>query len=484
MRSALPPGTAQAALRYFDPQPSPYLQDPVVYIGERLNEFIWSKQIEICESVRDNKYTAVEACHGPGKSFIASRIAAWWLDPEVHPLGSAFVLTTAPSWHQVQAILWREIRRAHRKAKLPGRITLECMWYMGEGKSSEELIAIGRKPQDYDEDSFQGIHARYVLALLDEACGIPIPLWNAVMSIVTNDDSRVLAIGNPDDPASEFHNKCLPGSLYNVINISAWDTPNFTGEYVPEDVAASLTSQGWVEERAIEWGEESNLFLSKVHAKWPDTSDESVISPAMIAEAHATDLPGLVHGRYGIDVSRMGEDKTVIYHNRGGQIRRVDSWAKMDTMKSADRLYDHITRFYPIRIPAMVDSIGLGAGVYDRLRQRGCEVGAFQGSERALLPMKFNNKRSEAWWTMRKLMEQGLIDLDPEDDQLASELQQPKWSTDPSGRIVVESKDDMKKRGLKSPNCADAAIYSTIVAQPILRSGDTDVSGDILTKAM
>ena len=479
----LPVGTADAALRYLDPKPNPYLLDPVVYINERLREFIWSKQIDICHSVRDNKYTAVKSCHGPGKSFIASRIAAWWLDPEVHPLGSAFVITTAPSWHQVQAILWREIRRAHRRAKLPGRITLECMWYMGEGRRDEELIAIGRKPQDYDEDSFQGIHARYVLALLDEACGIPIPLWNAIMSIVTNDESRVLAIGNPDDPASEFAKKCA-GTLFKVISIPAFETPNFTGEEIPEEVAASLTSQAWVEERAQEWGTESNLYISKVLAEFPDTSDENVITPAMVIQARGNDLPGLDHGRYGVDVARQGEDMTVVYRNRGGQIRIIDSWAKMDTMKSADRIHGHISRHAPSRVPAMIDTIGLGAGVFDRLRQMGDEVGSFQGSERALLPMKFNNRRSESWWHFRDLMEQGLIDIDPEDEQLADELQGPKWSVDLSGRICVESKEDMRKRGLKSPNRADAAIYSTISANPIFNMNKDSLAGDIMKRPL
>jgi len=480
----LPVGTADAAMRYFDPKPSPYLQDPVVYVEQKLGEHLWSKQKEICESVRDNKYTAVESCHGPGKSFIASRIAAWWLDPEVHPLGSAFVLTTAPSWHQVQAILWRYIRRVHNKAKLPGRITLECHWYMGEGKDMEELIAIGRKPQDYDETSFQGIHARYVLALLDEACGVPMALWNAINSIVTNDDSRVLAIGNPDDPSSEFRLKCRPGSLYNVITIPAYDTPNFTGEPVPPEVAAELVTPQWVEERKQEWGEESNLFISKVKAEWPDESDVAVISPAMIMRAHALDLPGIEHGRFGMDVSRQGEDKTVIYHNRGGQIRLIDSWAQMDTMRTANKAYDHFTRYYPIDIPAVIDIIGLGAGVYDRLRERGVQVAPFQGSERAFNPQKFNNRRSESWWMMRKLMEDGLIDLDPEDTELAEELQRPRWYADLSGRICVESKEDMRKRGLKSPNRADAAIYSIVELSGSFELMEGGIASDVLTRAM
>jgi hypothetical protein len=127
---------------------------------------MWSKQQEIAESVVEHRYTAVKSCHDSGKSFTASRLAAWWLD--VHPPGEAFVVTTAPTTAQVEAILWREIGKAHRKGDLAGRITLDAKWYIGQ-----ELVAYGRKPADYDQAAFQGIHARYVLIIIDEACDVP-----------------------------------------------------------------------------------------------------------------------------------------------------------------------------------------------------------------------------------------------------------------------------------------------------------------------
>jgi hypothetical protein len=481
---SLPAGTADAVMRYMYPKPSVYTSEPATWIRERCNAHVWSKQEEVCQSVVDHKYTAVKACHGPGKSFIAGKLACWWLDPSVHPLGSAFVITTAPSWPQVQTILWREIRRTHRQSDLFGRITLECMWHMGDGRSSEEIVAMGRKPQDYDEQAFQGIHAEYVLVLMDEACGIPKALWDAVKSIVTNDQCRVLAIGNPDDPGSEFAMNCRPGTDWNTIRISAYDSPAFTGEYCPPNVLKQLVSREWVEERRRDWGEGSNLWISKVEGEFPDVSDDYLITPSMIAKAHAIDLTGFAMGRYGMDVARMGEDKTVIYRNRGGQIRKVDSWAKQDTMQSADRAYQYLSRHLPRAVPMNVDGIGLGAGVYDRLRQRGCDVGNFGGAERALNPAKFNNRRSEMWWTFRRLMEEGLIDLDPEDNVLAEELQTIKWSVDLSGRICIESKEDAKKRGVQSPNHGDAAAMSTVEAGTILRMNTESVAGSLLTKAM
>src|SRR5215831_3092008 len=261
-----PEGVGSLALDRLYPPQDPFIMDPVGWFHDKLGHHLWSKQVEILESVRDNRMTAVKSCHGPGKSFTGSGACAWYLD--VHQLGTAFLVTTAPSWPQVEAILWREIRRRHREGKLPGRITLDCKWHMGttekRGASDEELIAFGRKPADYDEYTFQGIHARYFMAILDEAGGIPEWLWNAVLALATNENARVLAIGNPDDPNSHFAQICKPGSGWKVIRISAFDSPNFTGEEVPAQVQELLVSQAWVEARRRDWGEGSPIWQSKV----------------------------------------------------------------------------------------------------------------------------------------------------------------------------------------------------------------------------
>jgi len=482
---AFPTGTVDATLRYLFPEPAPYMDNATGWIKEVLRENIWSKQEEICQSVVDNRYTAVKACHGPGKSFIAARIGCWWLN--IHKLGDAFLVTTAPSWPQVQAILWREIRRAWRIGKLPGRITLECQWYMGEGRSDEELIAMGRKPADYNEQAFQGLHARYILIVIDEACGVPETLWTAVMTLMTNENARVLAIGNPDDPGSHFAQVCKPGSGWNVISIPAFDTPNFTGEAIPADMAENLVTPMWVEDRRRDWGEGSPLWQAKVLAEFPDISDEYLITPSMIQTGIDTDLPGIEKGRYGADVSRMGVDRTVVYRNRGGVIRYVDSWGMTDTMKTTGKFKLILDQHHRTNRPNMViDIIGLGSGVFDRLREMGYPATPFNGAERAYRPDKFKNRRAEIYWTFRQNLEDGNIDLDAEDLQLQEQLQNIKWWVDSSGRIQIESKEDMRERGVKSPDRADACVYSTVhsgplIVQPISKGS---IASDLLTMEM
>jgi hypothetical protein len=256
-------------------------------------------------------------------------------------------------------------------------------------------------------------------------------------------------------------------------------------EGIPSDVAEQLTSVEYIEQARREWGEGSPRWQSKVLGEFPDISDEFLISPALIEQAQLNDLPGFDVGRYGADIARYGQDKSVLYRNRGGVIRLIDEWAKADTMQSAGRIARRLRSHGNKRPPANIDTIGLGAGVYDRLREQRLNVAPYQGSQRALNPAKFRNRRSETWWTFKELMEEGLIDLDPVDDTLAAQLSSVKWNTDSAGRIYVETKEDMLSRGLPSPNHADAAIMSTVFAGAVAERESTpsrSVTADILEK--
>lgn len=463
--------------------PSPKL-DIVAWTEQKRNGFLWSKQREVAESVIDNRYTAVKSAHGTGKSWFAANLVSWWLDQ--HPVGDAFAITTAPTAPQVEAILWREISVAHEQGNLPGRITWGQVptWKVGD-----RMIAYGRKPADYADpnkamQAFQGIHAKFVLVVLDEACGIPIWLWNAVDSIVTNDDARVLAIGNPDDPASEFYNVCRPGSEYNTITISAFDLPAFTGEEVPEGLNKSLTGKGWVEERQRKWGVDSPLYQSKVLGEFPDLSDDSLITPKMVREAMERDLETLEIPTFGGDVARKGVDKTVAYMNRGGALRRVHESSKASTMATAGA-FARILRAHPDS-PMWVDISGLGAGVYDRLKEQNFNVHEFDGGSAPLDPIRYKNKRAESYWELRQEFEEGDVDLDPADLDLAAELQSIKWMLDSRGRIIIESKDDMRKRGLPSPDHADGAMMArrSPVYVPDPDNVPEDLTSDLLERAM
>lgn len=456
-----PAGTTDRVLERLFPQTSPYMADPVGWVEHVTGEMLWSKQREIAESVRDNRHTAVPSCHSSGKSFLGGRLGNWWIDS--HPVGEAFVISTAPTANQVSAILWREIARGHRKGGLRGNITRGAVpaWTI-----DGELVAFGRKPADYGTaeeamQAFQGVHARYVLVILDEATGIPQWLFDAAETLATGPNDRILAIGNPDDPTSAFRDICEePDTIWNVIRIDALSTPRFTGEPVDEQIP--LITEQWVDERRRVWGEDSPLFQSKIHALFPDISDDTMFPPAMLRKAQECELAGIARGGYGGDVARYGDDETVVYRNRGGVLRLVETAHKQATTTTTGMFARILKAHGPDEIPMNVDGDGLGAGVVDQLRELELPVVEFRGGMKAVDDERFANRRAEMFWLLREGIDRGDVDLDPLDLDLAAQLGKLKWKTDGRGRILVESKEDMRKRGVRSPDRADAAAMAYV----------------------
>jgi hypothetical protein len=459
-----------------------YVNDPVGWVWDKLGEHLWSKQREIAESVRDNRYTAVQSCHDAGKSFVASRVVSWWLS--VHPHGEAFAVTTAPTAAQVSAILWREIRRAHKKGKLHGYITSGAVpeWKLPDG----EQIGYGRKPADEDQAAFQGIHALHPLIVVDEACGVPKTLFDAVDALATNEAARVLAIGNPDDPSSHFATVCRPGSGWNVIRIDGLQTPNFTAEalgqhpelaklfkklglgpteeFVPDGLRPLLLSPLWVSERIHRWGVESPIFTAKVQGEFPEIAEDVLISPRLIREAQERTLTPGPRSILGVDVARFGSDRTILCLRRGPVARIVGDFSKQATTDTTGRVIaakaEH--RVDEIR----VDGVGVGGGVVDQLIENGHDVVDMQAGAGAADNEHFLNARAEWFWGLRKRFEQGDIDLDPDDDELAAQLGAIRYEYTSRGQVKIESKDDMKKRKLPSPDKADALML-TAAATPL-----------------
>ncbi|MCA1781914.1 MAG: hypothetical protein LC679_06990, partial [Intrasporangiaceae bacterium] len=437
----------------------------------------------------------VQSCHDVGKSFTASRVATWWID--THPPGEAFVVSTAPTSSQVGAILWREIGRAHRKGQLSGYITGQNEWKLELGGPAE-LVGYGRKPQDYlASTGFQGIHARWVLVILDEACGIPKDLYEAADALATNEAARVLAIGNPDDPSSYFKTVCSPGSGWNVLHVDALTSPNFTREAVaehpdlqaymirngiapstedvPDSLRDLLVSPTWVAERIKRWGVSSPTFQSKVRGQFPSVSLDTLIDPHWVTLAQARERPPAktASARLGVDVARYGADHSIVVVNQNSNIRVVLDIPRGPVTELAGQV-QRIGRQFATRPVANVDDVGVGGGVTDILLEEGYPVAPMSAGARSeeLLDNgkpRFTNQRSEWWWTARELLagESGrgtdsVIDIDPLDDDLAGQLTAVKYKINRHGQIEVESKDDMKKRGMSSPDRADAFIMSLI----------------------
>lgn len=439
-----------------------WARNPVAWATEKMGLEIWSGQKEILRSVATHPLTAVKSCHEIGKSFSAALTVCWWLD--THPPGSAFVVTSAPTDKQVKAILWREIGRMHRSGGLPGRTNLS-EWYIGS-----ELVAFGRKPADHDPTAFQGLHAQYMLLVLDEACGMPATMWDAGSSLVANEHSRTLAIGNPDDPLSEFAKKCRPGTSWNVIQIGYKRTPNFTGEPVSEKLKSLLIHPSWVEEKAKEWGPESALFKAKCEGEFPDQNTDGFISLAWLQACRNLELPEGTPVEAGIDVG-AGGDRTVIRERRGMRAGRERSFVDADPMSTIGKIIETINEWGIQRVK--VDVIGIGWSLTGRLRElssrhnhtgttHNAEVVGINFAEASVQPERFINLRAETYWTIgREYSRLGRWDLSNVDDDVFQELTAPSYKImDSKGKIKIQAKDELRTILGRSPDRADALLLA------------------------
>lgn len=469
-----------------------YRDDPVRFVTVALGEDVWSKQIEILESLRDHKRTAVPACHAPGKSHIAARAIAWWV--AVHPPGTVRVVTTATTFRQVKGILWPHIRAVVHRHSLPGEV------FTTEWKIDGEIVADGFSPAEHNESAVQGIHAENLLIVVDEAGGISNTIGQALEALMTGGHTRLLLLGNPptNNVGSWFERSCS-SDLYNVIPIPASATPNFTGEKVGP-WARNLVDRQWTDDVIRAFGEESPFVQARVHARFPRTTETAVIPIDWIEQAMTLDSdPGPV--RLGVDVAADGGDEFVIaqIHGQTGRIVHTSRGNRspvevagrvLHAIEQAQAIHTSQGTREPVRVK--IDAIGVGWGVAGLLEEWGregrhnAEIVAVNVSQAAYDRERFANQRAEMWWTGREAMqpdEDGYQELALEiDHSTMMQLAAPSYRANSSGRLQIESKAEMSKRGIGSPDRAEALLlalfepprWSPVVAAPmgITKSND------------
>lgn len=447
-----------------------YRNDPVGFVTEGLHEQVWSKQVEILESLRDHRRTAVPACHAPGKSHIAARAIAWWVATQ--PKETVRVVTTATTYRQVKSILWPHIRRIVNEHDLPGEV-LTTEW-----KIDGTIVADGFSPADHNEAAVQGIHAENLLIVVDEAGGISNTIGQALEALMTGGHTRLLLLGNPPtDNMGSWFERCCHSDLYNVISIPASATPNFTGENIGA-WGKNLVDKSWVNEVIRTFGEDSPFVQARVYARFPRTTSSAVIPIDWIEKAQDLESDtGRI--RLGVDVAADGGDEFVIAdldgmtasirhaskHNRSA----VDVAGKvLEEIKRAEKLHQQRDITEPVTVK--IDAIGVGWGVSSLLEEWGNDgrhnsiIVPVNVAQAAYDREQFANQRAEMWWTAREVLqpdengEQGIaLNID---SRTVMQLAAPSYRSNSSGRIQIESKADMGKRGVGSPDRAEAILLA------------------------
>ena len=301
-------------------------RDPVFKAREVFGWWPWSKQREILWSVRNHPRTAVPSAHGLGKTATAARCV---LDFATE--GPCRVITTAPIWSQVEELLWAEIGVAYRDSKIPiggellkTKLTFDRDWF-AVGFSTDEA------------ERFAGHHAPRLLLVVDEASGVDEKIYVAAKGFLTaSAGARVLLIGNPTRPAGTFYRACREQSPYNVIQMSAYDSPNITGEKVPPEVAAALPTMQWIEEMEEEYGRDSPEFRVRVMGQFAttigrtyfntrhiDTADELATDPIHTGKIVGDPIRGSRGQVRFVPVLAFNDPTTVLYELRNDDHKYV-----------------------------------------------------------------------------------------------------------------------------------------------------------------
>lgn len=469
--------------------PCPFALRRKAEVWERFaesREFTTDRLVVSITEVEPGEATCIAVAH-PSKLFVldafivthntwtAGRVVAWWCC--IWPPGEGLAVTTAKRWRQVRSQLWPHVRRVGRQHDLPGR-RLQTEWWIGD-----EQVAYGFAPNEYDEAAGQGIHAPHLLVVVDEAGGIPPLLGNNLDGLMTG-DARILAIGNPPtDEEGAWFEKICASPLWNTIPISAFDSPNFTGEFCPPEIAAQLVDRAWVDDVRVQYGEDSAYYIARVLAQFPKVFAQKVIPVQWCEDAVANTNPSKSDWqRLGVDVASGGGDAMVVALADGWDLSVIDSWAgpdSADQVVNAERVLPWILRaqgkqkqlgYTERRVRVKLDGIGVGSGTADILERMGkdglhdADIVKVIVSESPSDSGKFLRRRDECWWTMREVIRDGTIRLSV-GAKTQAELCGPTWETNSSGKIVVESKQHMKHRGLSSPDEADAcclAVYEPV----------------------
>lgn len=427
----------------------------------------WSKQLEAAAALqaKPSAMVAVKSCHASGKTFTAARLGLAFLmsDP------GAKVLTTAPTWKQVEKVLWGEVHAAVE----------QCRFKLPEPTSVQLKITAGNWMMGLSTDdsvNFQGYHGK-ILIILDEAAGIDDGLFEAIKGIRAAGDVSLLALGNPTVVGGRFYDAFEPGSPWYQITISAFDTPNF--KHATEDRQITLeellampehelhdnpmpwlVQKWWVREIYEEDGPDSVAWYARVLGEFPDETEDSVFPKARIEAAdrppERPEQPGKL--KAGIDVAGPGEDETTIAICEGGALLHMDGWADQnprDRLQSALEAWGGPDAYEVVA----VDVIGVGFHMATWLEELGYPVRYVNVSESARNKDKFERLRDEIYWSLRMKLIRGEIS-GLSKPNLKEQLRKVKYEHTLTGKVKIESKRDAKKRGVDSPDYAEALILA------------------------
>jgi hypothetical protein len=458
--------------------------DPLLYVEQRFGVKPTSQQAQILQALLPvGAKVSVRSGHGIGKSSSAAWAISWFLETYDY----AKVPCTAPTSHQLQDILWAELSKWRRLADEQSRLRREppTFWLTNLFRlindalvdpSAKEWGAFARTAKKENPEALQGFHAPHLLFVIDESSGVPEEVFEAAEGALSSPGARVLMLGNPTRNTGTFaaSHKHTRGE-YTTLHFRSQDSPLVDPGYRPRLVS--------------KWGEQSNVVRVRADGEFPRQEDDILIS-LELTEPCTTREPRAGGGlrKLGVDVARLGSDRTALVLRHGAVVDHIKVYAKQDTMTTVGCILRILDPWQVDEVA--VDVIGLGAGVYDRLAEL-----KRQGQIRpTIVPVNVAEKaplvrhpadarprrlRDFLWLEMADWLRHAQPVFCAEDrgacEDLAGELASVGYALDSNGDLVVEDKDHIRKRLGLSCDLADALGDTFYPARPKARTMEFSV---------
>jgi hypothetical protein len=455
-----------------------YVSDPLGFIDTfvdftGVSDGLTAYQREVIAALPVKHRVSVRGPHGLGKTTTSSLVVLWFALTREAAGTDWKCVTTAGGWRQLEHYLWPEIRKwAHRlrwekMARRPLDERTELLALKLRLRHGEAFAAASDKPE-----LIEGAHADSVLYIFDESKAIIPQTFDAAEGAFSGAaegshlEAFALAMSTPGEPSGRFYqiHARAPG-------LQDWWPRHVTLE---EAIGAGRVSREWAQQRAEQWGTQSAVYVNRVLGEFHSSDEDAVVPLGWIEQANdrwrawdelgrpdQDDLPHVI----GVDVARSGLDKTVMAIRHGNVVTELRESPREDTMETTGRVMGLLAAD-PLA-SSVVDVIGIGAGVVDRLREQEARVEPFTASGktgRRDISGEFGyaDIRSGAWWGLREQLDpsRGSKLALPPDDGLTGDLTAPHWRVQSGGKIRVEPKDDIRSRIGRSTDKADSVVQA------------------------
>jgi hypothetical protein len=389
---------------------------------------------------------ATASGHGIGKSALVAWIILWMMSTRPHLNG----VVTANTLNQLNTKTWRELALWHKRL-------INTHWFKWTAtrfhhvKHPETWFVAAVPNTESNSEAFAGLHGQHVLIIYDEASGIPDPIWQVSEGAMTDPRAMWFVYGNPTKNTGKFRD-CF-------ANDTRWTTRQIDSR------TAKMTNKQEIAEQLAEYGEDSDFARVRVKGQFPRAGSTQFIGSDIVDRAMVFEAPYESYFQLplviGVDVARYGDDKSVICIRQGRKILLLKKYRELNTMQVAAEVANHIREYRPII--NFVDGVGIGAGVVDRLRMLSYDVIEVNGGQKPNDDETYFNKRAEMWDRMKQWLRSS-ADI-PNDADLRNALIGIEYGYNEKEQMRLERKQDMKKRGLESPDEGDAIALT--FAEPL-----------------